>query len=69
MLDEQALDEARRVSGQKTISATVNLALRELARHARAGRILELRGSGLWEGSLAEMRGDAAAPEAADEAP
>ena len=58
VLDEDLLQEAVRVSGQKTYSATVNLALRELVRRARARRILELRGSGLWEGSLSEMRRD-----------
>jgi Arc/MetJ family transcription regulator len=58
VLDEDLLQEAVRVSGQKTYSATVNLALRELVRRAGARRILELRGSGLWEGSLSEMRRD-----------
>jgi hypothetical protein len=38
-----------------------------LRRH-RAGRILELAGSGLWEGDLSEMRGaDAYRTMAADE--
>jgi len=46
------------MAGQKTYSATVNLALRELVRRAGARRIRELRGSGSWEGSLAEMRRD-----------
>lgn len=60
MLDEDLLEEAVRLSGERTYSATVNLALRELIRRARAGRILGLAGSGLWEGDLAEMRGDLA---------
>lgn len=38
---------------------TINLALRDFVRRARARRILELAGAGGWEGSLAEMRGDA----------
>jgi Arc/MetJ family transcription regulator len=58
VLDEQLLQEAVRVSGERTYSATVNLALAELVRRAKAGRILELAGSGLWEGDLAEMRAD-----------
>jgi Arc/MetJ family transcription regulator len=59
VLDEQLLDEALRVSGQRTYSAAVMLSLRELVRRSRAGRIMELRGSGLWEGDLSEMRSDA----------
>jgi hypothetical protein len=39
--------------------ATVDLALAELVRRARAGEILELAGSGLWPGDLAELRADA----------
>ena len=58
MLDEVCLEEALRLSGERTYSAVVNLALKEFSRRARAGRILELAGSGLWEGDLAEMRGD-----------
>jgi Arc/MetJ family transcription regulator len=58
MLDEEALEEAHRLSGDKTYSATVNRALKELVRRAKAGRILELRGSGAWSGDLARMRGD-----------
>jgi hypothetical protein len=46
------------LSGQKTWSATIQRALEEFVRRAKAGRILELRGSGLWEGDLATMRKD-----------
>lgn len=59
VLDEQVLQEATRLSGDKTYSATVQRALKEFVRRARARQILELRGSGLWEGDLSEMRGDA----------
>jgi Arc/MetJ family transcription regulator len=52
VLDEETLEEAVRLSGERTYSATVNLALRELVRRARAKRILELAGSGLWHGDL-----------------
>lgn len=58
VLDEHLLEEATRLSGDKTYSATVQRALKELVRRAKARQILELRGSGLWEGELAEMRGD-----------
>lgn len=60
MVDESLLEEAVRVSGERTYSATVAKALEELVRRAHARQILELRGSGLWEGSLPEMRRDEA---------
>lgn len=62
VLDEQLLDEATRLSGEKTYSATVQRALRDLVLRAKAGRILELRGSGLWDGNLETMRADRAEP-------
>lgn len=59
VLDEQVLEEATRLSGEKTYSAAVERALREFIRRARARQILELRGSGAWDGELSEMRRDA----------
>jgi Arc/MetJ family transcription regulator len=59
VLDEQLLKEATRLAGVKTYSGTVNLALHDFVRRARARRILMLSGTGLWEGHLAEMRADA----------
>jgi len=58
MVDEELLGEAVRLSGERTYSATVELALRELVRRVRARQILDLRGSGGWSGDLAEMRRD-----------
>lgn len=60
VLDEDLLQEATRLSGDKTYSATVQRALKELVQRAKAQQILGLRGSGLWEGDLAEMRRDRA---------
>lgn len=59
VLDEDLLAEATRLSGEKTYSAAVMRALEDFVRRARARQILELRGSGLWEGDLAAMRRDA----------
>ncbi|MEO5762296.1 MAG: type II toxin-antitoxin system VapB family antitoxin [Vicinamibacteria bacterium] len=56
VLDEKLLEEATRLSAQRTYSKTVDLALSEFVRRARAGKILNLAGSGLWEGDLAAMR-------------
>jgi Arc/MetJ family transcription regulator len=55
--DEQVLEEAKALAGKRTDSATVDFALAELVRRARASQILELAGSGAWEGDLGEMRG------------
>ena len=59
VLDEALLEEVIRVSGERTYSRAVTRAIEEYLRRFRAGRILELAGSGLWEGDLSEMRGDA----------
>jgi Arc/MetJ family transcription regulator len=58
VLDEILLEEATRVTGEKTYSATVNRALEELLKRSRARQILGLAGSGEWTGDLATMRDD-----------
>ena len=58
VLDGDLLEEATRISGEKTYSAAVMRALEDFVRRAKARQILELRGSGAWEGDLGEMRGD-----------
>ena len=63
VLDERLLDATLRLSGERTYSKAVERALAEFVRRARAGRILELAGSGLWEGDLAEMRADRPQPD------
>ena len=63
MLDAHLLEEAQRLAGDRTYSATVNRALEDFVRRAKAHRILELRGSGLWQGDLGTMRRDSQEPE------
>jgi len=58
MLDEEILEEAIRLSGQKTYSGVVGIALEDLVRRIKARSILALKGSGLWKGDLAGMRED-----------
>jgi Arc/MetJ family transcription regulator len=58
VLREELLEEATRLAGEKTYSRKVERALEDFIRRIKAGRILELRGSGGWEGDLAEMRRD-----------
>jgi Arc/MetJ family transcription regulator len=58
VLDEELLERAVRLSGARTYSRAVNDALADYTRRIKAGKILQLAGSGLWEGDLAEMRAD-----------
>jgi len=58
VIDEELLEEAVRVSGEKTYSRTIERALTEMVRRAKARSIDALAGSGLWSGDLAQMRGD-----------
>ena len=58
MLREDLLEEAVRLSGERTYSRAVERALEDFVRRVKARQILELAGSGAWEGNLAEMRDD-----------
>ncbi|MBI4909799.1 MAG: type II toxin-antitoxin system VapB family antitoxin [Acidobacteria bacterium] len=58
VLDGDLLDEATRVLGQKTYSGAINQALEEVTRMRKVQALAKHFGSGLWEGNLAEMRGD-----------
>ena len=58
VLREGLLEEATRLSGEKTYSRAVERALEDFVRRLKARQILELRGSGLWEGDLSAMRRD-----------
>ena len=58
VLDEHLLEEATRLAGERTFSRTVGRALEDFVKRIKAGRILELAGSGLWEGDLREVRRD-----------
>jgi Arc/MetJ family transcription regulator len=60
VLDAQLLEDALRASGERTYSRAVERALVDFVRRARAGKILELAGSGLWEGDLPGLRRDPA---------
>ncbi len=58
VLDEDLLEEAVKVSGERTYSAAVERALEEFVRRAKARGILSLAGSGLWQGDLSMVRED-----------
>lgn len=58
VIRKELLEETVRLSGERTYSRTVERALEDFVRRAKARQILELAGSGAWEGSLARMRDD-----------
>jgi Arc/MetJ family transcription regulator len=60
VLDAALLDEATRLSGERTYSRAVERALQDFVRRAKARQILDLAGSGLWEGDLPTVREDRA---------
>ncbi len=62
VLDEKLLEEATRVLGLKTYSATVNKALEEAIRVQKVRSLHQFMGSNLWQGDLAEMREDSPRP-------
>jgi hypothetical protein len=62
VLDEQLLELAMRLSGERTYSGVVMRALDDFVRRIKAGRILDLAGTGLWEGELSQMRKDRPTP-------
>jgi hypothetical protein len=58
MLDEQLLREAAALSGERTLTRTIERALQEMIRRLKARDLLNLAGSGIWQGELSAMRGD-----------
>jgi len=62
VLDPALLETARQELGAKTYSATVNQALAEVVRLRRVRDLAHFFGSGIWQGDLAEMRGDLPTP-------
>lgn len=60
VLNAALLEDTLKVSGERTYSRAVERAMEDFVRRARARRILELAGSGAWEGTLAVVREDRA---------
>jgi Arc/MetJ family transcription regulator len=58
VLDEDTLEEAVQLSGERTYSRTVDRALSDFVRRMKARKILDLAGSGAWTGDLSAMRRD-----------
>ncbi len=58
LLDQDRLDEAVRLCGERSYSAVVRRAVDEFVVTLRSRRVLSLRGTGLWKGDLSVMRED-----------
>lgn len=58
VLDEQLLEKATQLLGEKTYSATVNKALEEAIKLVSLRNLMSFEGSNLWEGDLGDMRQD-----------
>ncbi len=65
VLDEELLEKARRVTGERTYSATITKALQEIVRRSDFRRALEAyqtevsKGNFFWPGYLEEIRPNA----------
>lgn len=62
VLREDLLEEATRLAGERTYSRTIERALEDFVRRAKARQILALAGSGAWDGDLPSMRRDVTPP-------
>jgi Arc/MetJ family transcription regulator len=56
VLDDTLIAMCRRETGIRTIRALIDHALRELLRHKRQRKVLELKGAVRWEGDLDAWR-------------
>jgi Arc/MetJ family transcription regulator len=56
VLDDTLITMCRRETGIRTIRALIDHALRELLRHKRQRKVLELKGAVRWEGDLDAWR-------------
>lgn len=56
ILDEKLVDNCLKATGIKTQKALIDHALRELLRHEKQTKLLELKGKINWNGNLDEWR-------------
>ena len=56
VLDSQLVEEGLKVTGLKTKRNLIDYALRELLRHEKQAKLLELQGTMVWDGDLDQMR-------------
>lgn len=56
VVDEKLVNDCIKATGIKTQKALIDHALRELLRHEKQSKILELKGKINWDGNLDEWR-------------
>ena len=56
VLDENMINDLKKVTGLKTSKAIIDYALKELIRKYKQHRILDLKGKIKWTGNLNKMR-------------
>jgi Arc/MetJ family transcription regulator len=56
VLDDALVAGCQKATGLKTRRAIIDHALRELLRHKRQKKVIELKGTVRWEGNLAKWR-------------
>ena len=56
VLDDELVEECQKLTGIQTRRALIDYSLREVRRHGRQRRLLELKGSVTWEGDLTAWR-------------
>jgi len=56
VLDDDLVAKCRKETGIQTVRALIDHALRELLRHRRQRKVLELKGMVTWEGDLETWR-------------
>ena len=56
VLDDDLVARCRKETGIHTVRALIDHALRELLRHRRQRKVLELKGKVTWEGDLDAWR-------------
>jgi len=57
VLDDELVSRCKKETGIQTVRALIDHALRELLRHKRQKKVLELKGGVRWEGDLDSWRG------------
>jgi Arc/MetJ family transcription regulator len=56
VLDDRLVADCQKTTGLKTRRALIDHALKELLRHERQKKVLELKGTVRWEGNLTRWR-------------
>ncbi|MBI5212017.1 MAG: type II toxin-antitoxin system VapB family antitoxin [Nitrospirae bacterium] len=56
VLDDEVIEEAKKLTSLKTKKEVIDFALRELINHFKRKKLIAIRRKGLWQGNLSELR-------------